>query len=138
MVSRPTSAFIFSLIGGIITLISGLISINSWFILYSMSGTSFTYWLLGDLFSFTAMEALVLFVIGTICGLLIVVGAVLQYSGKKSRVRMGSFIVVIASVVGALPTFFGFFIGFLLSVVGAAKGLSWDPSTEAALALQRQ
>jgi hypothetical protein len=131
MGSRPTLAFLCSLIGGITTLIIGLILVNSWFLLYSETGgASFTYWLLGDLFSFTAAEALALFIIGAICGVLIIVGAVLQFSGKKARVRIGSLLVVVASIIGAPSTYFGMIIGGFLSVVGAALGFGWKSSNE--------
>jgi hypothetical protein len=132
---RPTSAFVLSLIGGIITLISGLISINSWFALYSTLGPGFVYSSLG-LGDMASGEAIVFFIIGAICGTLIIVGAVLQHSGEKSRVRRGSILVLIASIVGIPSTYFGMFIGGILSVVGAAQGLAWKPLDKAAPPVQ--
>src|SRR5712692_2230264 len=128
MTERPTTAFILSLIGGIITLILGLLSINSWFSLHSTVGGGFNY----ELFNFvnmTAGAAILLFVLGAICGISIIIGAVLQYSGEKSRVRVGSILVLVASIVGIPSTFFGLIIGGILSVVGAALGLTWKPKS---------
>jgi len=128
MSGRPTSAFACSVFGGAITLVSSLISINSWFFMYSNSGTTFTYsiWYVFGSVDFTAVEALYLFVIGVGCAILIVIGGVLQYSGQKSKVRIGSIIVLIATIVGVPTTLFGMFIGGVLSTLGAYMGLTWD------------
>lgn len=128
MTERPTTAFILSLIGGIITLILGLLSINTWFYMLSTVGGGFNY----QLFVFvnmTAGAALLLFVLGAICGILIIIGSVLQYSGEKSRVRTGSILVLVASIVGIPSTFFGLVIGGVLSVAGATLGFTWKPKS---------
>jgi hypothetical protein len=140
MADRPTSAFAFSLIGGVITVIFSLLSINSWLFMYSNAGTTFTYslWYFVGSVDFTAMEALVLFVIGVVCGLLIVFGAVLQYSGQKSRVRNGSIIALIATIVGVPASYFGMFVGGILSIIGAYLGLTWKPRDEMTPATQSQ
>jgi hypothetical protein len=123
---RPISAFAFSLIGGIITLIVSLITINTWFNLYSTLGAGFAYssLILGDI---PSGEAIVFFIVGALCGISIVAGAVLQYSGKKSRVRTGSILALFALVIGIPTSFFGMVIGGILSVVGVALGLTWKP-----------
>jgi len=127
MTDRPTSAFVCSMIGGIITLFSSLLSINGWFFMYSNSGLTFTYslWYVVGFADFTAVEALVLFVIGVACGVLIIFGAVLQHSGQQLKVKNGSIIVIIATIVGVPSTYFGMLIGGILSVVGAYVGLTW-------------
>jgi hypothetical protein len=140
MTEMPTSAFACSLIGGIITLISSLLSINSWFFMYSNAGTTFTYtlWYFIGSTDFTAAEALVLFVIGVACGILIIFGAVLQHSGQKSKVKNGSIIVLIASIVGVPSTYFGMLIGGILSITGAYIGLTWKPQERVAPATLNQ
>ena len=127
MTDRPTSAFVCSMIVGIITLFSSLLSINGWFFMYSNSGLTFTYslWYVVGFADFTAVEALVLFVIGVACGVLIIFGAVLQHSGQQLKVKNGSIIVIIATIVGVPSTYFGMLIGGILSVVGAYVGLTW-------------
>ena len=129
MTERPSAAFACSLIGGIITLISALISINSWFFMYSNAGTTFAYslWYFIGSIDFTAVEALVLFVVGVVCGVVIVLGAVLQYSGQGPKVKKGSIVVLIATLVGVPSTYFGMFLGGILSIMGAYVGLTWKP-----------
>ena len=125
MSERPSSAFAFSLLGGIITLISALLLIHSWLFMYGISGTTFSYTMLVDLLNFTAIEALVIFVVDVACGVLIIFGAVLQRSGLKSRVRAGSITLLIATIVAAPSTTFGFLIGGILSTYGGYLGLTW-------------
>jgi len=129
MADRPVSAFVCSLIGGTITILSSLLSINGWFFMYSNSGLTFTYslWYVIGFADFTAVEALVLFVMGVACGVLIISGGVLQHSGQKSKVKNGSIVVLIATIVGVPSTYFGMLIGGILSVVGAYVGLTWKP-----------
>jgi hypothetical protein len=126
VVDRPIAAFAFSLIGGIITLIVSLITINTWFSLYSTAGAGFAYssLVLGDI---PSGEAIVFFIVGSLCGISIIAGAILQFSGKKSRVRIGSILALLALVIGIPTTFFGMVIGGILSVIGVALGLTWKP-----------
>ena len=129
LTDRPTSAFVCSLIGGLIALLYSLVLINSWFFMYSNSGTTFNYsvWYFVGSLNFTAAEALALFVTGVVCGLLTIFGAVLQYSGRKSRVKSGSIIVLAATVVAIPSTYFGMFLGGILATYGAYVGLTWKP-----------
>jgi len=53
-------------------------------------------------------------------------GAMLMNSTKVGRVRMGSTLVLVASII-ALPTMWGFLIGSLLMFVGSLLGLTWLP-----------
>ena len=108
-----------------------MLGINTWFSMYSMAGWTFHYslWYVIGSIEFTAEEALVLFVIGAGCGILTVVGAALQSSGSRSRVRRGSILVLVATIIGSAPTDFGYLIGGLLSILGAALGISWEPET---------
>ena len=133
MPDRPSSAFALSLFGGIITLISALLSIGSWFSMYANSGTTFTYNLLGDLLGFTAVEALGLFILGGLCGTLIIAGAFMQRSGQKSKVRSGSIMLLVAAVVAAPWTGFGLLIGGILSICGGYLGLTWKTGKKSTL-----
>lgn len=124
MAARPTSAFILSLMGGIITLFTAITSIITWLELYSESGWSFAYssLMFGDM---PSGEAIVFFIVGAICAVLIIIGAILQYSGVKSRVKQGSILILIATFAAAPGTFFGGLFGGPLSLIGAALGLTW-------------
>jgi len=130
MAERPTSAFVFSLIGGFITLVTTVLVINTWFSMYSEAGWTFHYslWYLVGSIDLTAAGALALFIIGVACGALIIIGAILQYSADMSKVRRGSFLVLAATIVGIVPTTFGLLIGGLLSITGAGLGLAWKPA----------
>jgi len=129
MADRPTLAFACSLIGGMVTFGYSLLSINGWLFMYSNSGLTFTYWLwyIAGFAEIAAVEALVLFVVGVACGAMIISGAILQYSGLKPKVRNGSTIVLIATILGIPGSYFGMLIGGILSVIGAYLGLTWKP-----------
>lgn len=129
MASRPTLAFLFSLAGGILTLAAALGGLYAWLTFYS----GFDYMSLG-LGSVPSAEAIDLFVAGTLCGAAIILGAVLQYSGKKSRVWLGSAVVLVALVASIPTTFFGQVVGGVLSALGVAFGFAWkspDPAEPA-------
>ncbi|MDG7008587.1 MAG: hypothetical protein JRN06_10150 [Nitrososphaerota archaeon] len=130
MVGRPTSAFFFSAVGGAITLVVALTAIRSWFVLHSELGAGFGYSSLA-LGSVPSAEAMVLFIIGAFCGISIIVGAFLQYSGGKRKVRLGSTLVLVASVVSIPTTFFGGVFGGVLSITGVVLGFAWKPLREA-------
>ena len=126
MAGRPAWAFVLSLIGGAITLVVGMSDINEWYFLHSTVG-GFSYSSLG-LGSVPSAEAIYLFIIGGFCGASIIVGSILQYSGGNSKVRVGSILVLVGSIVSIPTTYFGVFIGGALSVTGGALGLAWKPS----------
>ena len=133
MVERPTSAFASSLVGGIITLATTLLVINSWFAMYSTNGTAFGYsqWLVVASINLTAMEGLALLFVGVACAIVILIGGAMQHSGKKSKVRDGSILVLIGTIVGIPTTSFGWLLGGLMSTLGAYLGFGWKPLDEA-------
>jgi len=130
MPARPTSALVCSLAGGIVTLLSSIISINGWLALSSSVGSTFSFSSPG-LGEVSSGEALILFAVGAVCGVVIMAGAVLQYSSEKQRVRRGSLLVLGATIIAAPATFFGLIFGGLLSVIGGGLGLSWKPPSQA-------
>jgi len=133
LTERPTSAFVCSLIGGLIGLLDSIVLTNSWFYMYANTGTTFNYsaWYLVGSLNFTAVQALALFAIGVVCGFLTIFGAVLQYSGRKSRVKTGSIVVLAATVVAIPSTYFGMILGGILATYGAYVGLKWEPGRAA-------
>src|SRR2546428_11737954 len=56
-----------------------------------------------------------------------VVGAVLMRSTDRSRVRTGSVLVLIFTLVGLLITAGGLIVGFILGMAGSIMGLVWKP-----------
>ncbi len=134
MAEKPTSALALSMAGGALTLVVQLLGVNTWFAIYSTNGTSFGYsqWYVIGSLDLTAMQGLAFLVAGAVCGIVIIVGALLQYSGGRTQVRRGSILVLVGAILGAPFTSFGWILGGLLSVLGAALGLGWDPTVEGA------
>lgn len=119
-VERPTAAFVLSLIGGILILIGSLIGS----ILAGILGGAMM--LVPFLEGFGALIILIA-VVGVVFGIIIIIGAVMINSGDPSRVRTGSILVLIFSIL-SLFTGGGFIIGFILALVGSILGLVWRPS----------
>lgn len=70
------------------------------------------------------MHPIVWIIIGVILLGLELVGVILIYSSDVSKVRVGSSLVLIASLL-SYPTIWGFFIGSVLSITGSILGLTW-------------
>jgi hypothetical protein len=119
VVEKPTAAFVLSLIGGILYLLIG-------FAVAVLVG------FLGLLASFAIPIAgfaiAIIGGIGLVSGILMIVGASMMNSSDVGRVRTGSVLVLIFLLVGALFTFGGAVIGFLLALIGSILGLTWHPS----------
>ncbi|MBS7621927.1 hypothetical protein KEJ32_07445 [Candidatus Bathyarchaeota archaeon] len=119
---RPTAAFVLSLIGGILILLGGIASA----ILAGMlSGAIMLVPFLGGL----GALVIIIGILGLIFGIIILIGAVMINSGEPSKVRTGSIIVLIFSIL-SLFIGGGFIIGFILALVGSILGLVWKPSGE--------
>jgi len=133
MANRPTLAVVSSLLGGLITLVTTALVINSWFVMYSTNGTAFGYsqWLVVVSINLTAMEGLISLLIGVACAIAMLIGGVMQYSGKKPRVRHGSILVLVGTIMGIPTTSFGWLLGGLMSTLGAYLGFDWKPSSVA-------
>lgn len=71
---------------------------------------------------------IVLGIIGLVFGIIIIVGAAMINSGDPSKVRTGSIIVLIFSILSLPLSGGGFIIGFILALVGSILGLVWKPS----------
>jgi hypothetical protein len=115
MAEKPTAAFILSLLGGIFYLLVGigLAAISSVFAFVPMAGLAIA-----------AIAG-----IGLLSGILMIVGAVMMNTSNKSRVRTGSILVLVFTLVGAIFTAGGAVIGFILALIGSILGLTWNPST---------
>lgn len=58
-----------------------------------------------------------------------VLGVLWMNGADLNKVRTGSTLVLMASVI-AFPTMFGFMIGSLLMIIGSILGLTWRPETK--------
>jgi len=122
---RPTAAFVLSLISGILVLLTGILILVAADLISSlgeghMPGVPYPLELIGSLIT-------VIGVVGLIFGILILVGATMIYSGEPSKVRIGSILVLIFSILSLLTVVGGFFIGFILGLIGGILGLTWKP-----------
>jgi hypothetical protein len=138
MENRPVAAYVLSLIGAAL---QGLAAI---FIIYRAVFFSSTVsnwgelnpeqmmpWMMGHwMTGYPYTRHPLLSIIWLIWAILIIVlgiyGAVMMNSTNVERVRMGSTLVLISSII-ALPTMWGFMIGSLLMFVGSLLGLTWAP-----------
>lgn len=116
-VAKPTTAFALCLVAGIIYLIVGII----------IAAASSQVGSIKELTGISDIQTLVAIVgaVGAICGIVMIVGSLLMNSDVKSRVRTGAVLVLVFAIVGALFTAGGFFIGFILALVGSILGIMW-------------
>lgn len=126
MGEKPTAAFVLSLIGSIFIIIGGLIVAA----IGAIGGTAFG--MIPD-FGLLAGLMIMLGVLGFIFGIIALIGAIMINSEEKGKVKTGSILVLVFSIlslfVGGTG---GFVIGFILSLIGSILGLTWKPSvTEA-------
>lgn len=117
---KPTAAFILSLIGGIIILIGAMLVA----VLAGLVGGAIM--LIPFIGGFGALIVL-LGALGVIFGISIIIGAAMINSGEPSRVRTGSILVLIFSILSLVFVGGGFIIGFILALVGSLLGLLWKP-----------
>lgn len=119
MAEKPTAAFVLSLIGGIFILLGGaLIAILAASFGGLMSVVGF-----GDF----GLGVALLGSLGLIFGLIIIVGGVMMYMKPEQHVMWGV-IVLVLSIVSIPFSIAGFFIGFILALVGGILGLVFKPS----------
>ncbi|MEO3993529.1 MAG: DUF4064 domain-containing protein [Desulfurococcaceae archaeon TW002] len=124
MSEKPTAAFILSLISGILVIITALIM----FIVASMFGSmTDKFPRMPHLPELIGAWITIIGFVGLIFGILILVGAVMIYSGEPGKVKTGSILVLIFSILSLFTVGGGFFIGFILGLIGGILGLIWKP-----------
>ena len=117
MGDKPTAAFALSLIGGILILVlAGVFAL-----VLGTVGVGFG--MMPGMGFFGALAA-ILGILALVFGILVIVGAVMINSGERSRVRTGGILVLIFSIVSLLAGG-GFFVGFILGLVGGIVALTW-------------
>ncbi len=128
---RPVGAFTLALIGLVLQMLAAVFLASAMF--YGWTSGSWGPGMMGPwmmvgawsagFFWFPLLVALTAMVIGL--GLL---GALWMNTSDLSRLRTGSTLVLVASVI-ASPTMFGFMVGSLLMLIGGILGLTWQPAT---------
>ena len=110
---KPTTAFMLSLIGGIIVFLVGF------FVMIILGVAAlFNRWI-GILSAFGFL--------GVIWGILMIVGAVMLYSKPEQHVTWG-ILILVSSFLSWIGTFGGLVVGFILGVIGGILGIIWRPS----------
>lgn len=111
--SKPTAAFVLSLIGGIFILLGGLAILA-----------------IGALFAFLFFGLAIAAIggAGVVVGILIILGAVLFYMHPESNQTLWGVLIIILSIVSWIVAVGGFFIGFLLALLGGIFILTWKPA----------
>jgi MFS family permease len=114
--SKPTAAFVLLLIGGVLIVIGGLVVVAA-----------------GGLIPIPMIGGLVtiLGILGIVFGILVIVGAVMVNSGEPGKVKTGSILGLIFGILSLFVAGGGFFIGFILCLVGGILGLTWKPEAPA-------
>jgi len=120
MGEKPTAAFALSLVGAIFIILGGIF----YMALFSIIG--------GFISIIPGLEGLggffiVFGLMGLIWGILVLVGAVMMNSGDPGKVKTGSILVLIFSIISWFGAAGGFLIGFILGLIGAILGLTWKP-----------
>lgn len=109
---KPTAAFVLTLIGGVIIILTGLV--------VAAVGAIFTFFIggIGGVFG----------LVGVLWGVLMIVSAVMLNNNPASHTTWGV-LIIIFSVLSWFGSFGGFFIGFLLGLIGGVLAVAWHPST---------
>ena len=118
MGDKPTAAMVLSLIGGLFVIFGGifLAFVGSLISSLNITGTGAA-----------SSTALGLGIVGVIMGIIMVVGGFMMYS-KPTSAKMWGVIVLILSLVSWVTAVGGFFIGFLLGLIGAILALTFKPT----------
>lgn len=108
---KPSAAFGFSIAGGVLIFLAGLILAALATVVATVSHNP---------------GILALGWFGSVCGLLIVALAAVFYS-RPSFTKVGGALVIVLSIISIPFTFGGFVIGFVLALVGGILALVWKP-----------
>ncbi len=131
---KPVAAFTLSLIGLALQAVGVIFFTYTLFYGWGGSwgpGMMMGPWMMGGPWSsgflgsaFSSVFAVVVIALG-------VSGVLWMNNADLSRVRTGSTLVLVASII-AFPTMFGFMLGSLLMLIGGVLGLTWRPSVTGA------
>jgi hypothetical protein len=112
----PSTAYYLTLIGAILIVLDAIVTIA---VGGSFAGS------LGVLGAAAAAVIVVLGIVGLIVGLIILYGALQLKKGAPTSRTWGLFVIVLAVV--SLFTGSGFFIGFILALIGGILAYTWKP-----------
>lgn len=124
--NRPATAVILSLIAGALIIVGGIvmfIMIASGFWWFDMNDHQFVMGGVG----FSSGSMYVFAALGLLCGVIVLVGAIMLNSRPKEHNLWGALILVFSIL--SLVEMGGFIVGAILGVVGGILALSWRPIT---------
>lgn len=119
---KPTAAFILSLIGGIIVLLSGIYVL---FVVSIVSSAVSSYYYNNPLFYLLYGFGF----LGVVWGILMLIGGILLYASPNQHHIWGA-VVLVFSIASWFGTFGGFVVGFILGLVGGILGIVWKPTSK--------
>ncbi|MEM4489477.1 MAG: DUF6114 domain-containing protein [Desulfurococcaceae archaeon] len=114
MSEKPTAAFVLSLIGGVLVILSSILVI--------VAGG-----LVGEILPVVGGVVATVGVVGLFLGVLMIVGAIMINTGEPGKVKTGSILVLVFSILSLFISGGGFLIGFILGLIGGILGLTWKP-----------
>jgi len=128
MGEKPTAAMVLSILGGIFVILGGLFLafVGSIISTFNFTGTG-TGTTPG---SGVGSGVLVLGIVGCIMGLIMIVGGIMINSNPSSHTMWGV-IILILSIVSWITSIGGFFIGFILGLIGGILAITFKPTTMA-------
>src|SRR5207245_10509395 len=118
MGDKPTAAMVLSLIGGLFVIFGGAALAFAGSIIGSFNVTGA---------ASASNTVLALGIVGVIMGIIMVVGGFMMYS-KPTSAKMWGVIVLILAIISWVTAIGGFFIGFLLGLIGGILVLTFKPS----------
>jgi CDP-diglyceride synthetase len=129
----PITAFILSLIGGILILITGIVGL-AWFGAAGPYWGGFGGWMSGMMGGYHGFFGggeygffAVLSLLGLVSGVLIIVGAIMLRSRPQDHLVWGVLILIFALV--SFADMGGYLIGALLGIAGGALAISYRPGS---------
>ncbi len=111
---RPTAAFVLSLVGGVIILVTGVLV----GVIFLVVGT----YLGGPLFLSVFWGLL-----GILIGIPVILSAIMLYVNPKNHTAWGVVIIVFSLASYMTASLGGFVIGLLLGLIGGILGAIWNP-----------
>ena len=118
MGDKPTAAMVLSLIGGLFVIFGGATLAFAGSIIGSLNLTGA---------SSASNTVLALGIVGAIMGVIMIVGALMMYT-KPTSSKMWGIIVLILAIISWVTAIGGFFIGFLLGLIGGILALTFKPT----------
>jgi hypothetical protein len=128
MGEKPTAAFVLSLIAGILILLCGIFMIAA----RAIIGMALP-WIRETrpaMIGYIRGMMTIMGLPGLIFGIIAIIGAFMIRSEEQGRVKAGSVMVLISSILSIFSGM-GFVLGLVLGIVGGILGLTWKPEEKA-------